>query len=154
MLFALRLPHAEGRAWRVDLAVDADRDTWTQVVLHWDTRGAQGADLALRGGPAVNLGRQGFQIAGWQTDDEWTFEVAASRRLFAARPTPAEMWYFQCVATARDGGGERAYFFQPQADRRLLPERYGLLKVPAAEGALPTTRPGPGGGSRINPRRR
>jgi len=144
VIFALRLPNAEGRSWRVDLAVDADRDAWTQIVLRWDTRGTQGARLALRGGPAADLGRRGFQIAGRQSQDEWTFELGVSARLFAPRPAPAELWHVQCIATARDAAGERGYFFQPQTDRRLLPERYGLLKVPAREGLPPARRGGPG----------
>ena len=143
VIFALRLPHATGRHWALDLAVDSDRDTWTQIVLHWDTRGATSTGLMFRHGPTANLGPRGCQVRGYRTAAEWTFEIAMPLKQFATRPPPADLWYFQLRATAREKAGDRPYYFQPQPDGRLLPERYGLLKIPRAEGPLPTTRPGP-----------
>jgi photosystem II stability/assembly factor-like uncharacterized protein len=135
VLFAVRLPHATGRQWELDLAIDSDRDTWTQIVVHWDTGGTSTAGLAFRNGPTGDLGRQACQILGQRTRGEWTFELALGLNQFATRPPPVDLWYFQLRAAARDAAGERAYYFQRQGDGRLLPERYGLLKIPAARDA-------------------
>ncbi len=132
VIFAVRLPHAAGRQWELDLAIDSDRDTWTQIVMHWDTRGASSAGLVFRDGPTANLGREGCRILGHRTPEEWTFEIAMGLNQFSTRPPPADVWYFQLRATLRDPAGDRAYYFQRQGDGRLLPERYGLLKIPAA----------------------
>lgn len=138
VLFAFRLPRAPGRHWRVTVAIDADRDAWTQVLLQFDTRGRQSAGLALRHGPTADLGRRGFQLVGNRAPGEWTFELAVPLHLFATRPPDADLWSFQVRATAREMTDEETpYYFQAQDDPRLLPERYGLLKLPAAATPAP-----------------
>jgi len=138
VLFAFRLPRAPGRHWRVTVAIDADRDAWTQVLLQFDTRGRQSAGLALRHGPRADLGRRGFQLVGNRAPGEWTFELAVPLHLFATRPPDADLWSFQVRATAREMTDEETpYYFQAQDDPRLLPERYGLLKLPAAATPAP-----------------
>lgn len=131
LIFGVRLPVAPGRQWEVDLALDADRDAWTQIVLHWDTRGRQGASLVLRHGPAASLVGRTFQVKGWKTQTQWTFEVAVPLAQFTLAPPVEDVWNFQARAVAHDLARRTSYYFQPQSDARLLPERYGLLKLPA-----------------------
>jgi hypothetical protein len=151
VIFAFRLPRAPGRQWDVAVAIDADRDTWTQVVLRFDTGGRRSAGLAFRHGPTANLGLQCFQLQGFKSQDAWTFELAVPLKLFSIRPPPAELWDFQVLATLREmTDDEVRHYYQPQDDPQLLPERYGLLKIPAA--ALPGPRTPPAAAPSARPR--
>jgi hypothetical protein len=138
-IFALRMPMKDANQWHVDLAIDADRDCWTQIVLHADTRGGRSAKLLFRDGPAADLGNEVWRIQAAKSDGEWTMEIAiALNQLSARRPAPgaAELWNFQVRATAEGSAGRRThYYLAPQADAELLPERYALLKIPAIEAA-------------------
>jgi len=138
-IFALRLPLQADSQWDVDLAIDADRDCWTQIVLHADTRGGRAAKLTFRDGPTADLGNAIWQIQAARSAGEWTMEIAiALSQLSARRPAPgaADLWNFQVRATAKDAKGRQTpYYLAPQADTELLPERYALLKIPAIETA-------------------
>jgi len=138
-IFAIRLPLRAGIQWDVDLAIDADRDCWTQIVLHADTRGTRSAKLLFRDGPAADLGNDIWQIQAANSDGEWTMEIAiALSQVSARRPAPgaADLWNFQVRATAEDSAGGRThYYLAPQPDADLLPERYALLKIPTIEAA-------------------
>jgi len=133
-IFALRLPRQAGGQWDIDLAIDSDRDCWTQIILHGDTRGRRGARLRFRDGTEADLGNAIWRIQGVKTGAQWTMEIAiALNQLSAKRPAPgaAELWNFQVRATSRDASGARThYYLAPQPDSRLLPERYALLKIP------------------------
>lgn len=131
VLFAVRLPRALGRQWDLEIAIDADRDTWTQMVVECDTAGASSGRLLFRDGPAAKLDGQAWQVRGQRGPKEWTFEIAVPlRALSAKRQKAAELWNLQVRATAHDRTTRTIYYYQDQPDRRLLPERYGLLKVP------------------------
>jgi hypothetical protein len=138
-IFALRLPLQADSQWDVDLAIDADRDCWTQIVLHADTRGGRSAKLTFRDGPTADLGNAIWQIQAARSAGEWTMEIAiALSQLSVRRPAPgaADLWNFQVRATAQDANGRPAhYYLAPQPDDELLPERYALLKIPAIEAA-------------------
>jgi hypothetical protein len=138
-IFALRLPLQADSQWDVDLAIDADRDCWTQIVLHADTRGGRAAKLTFRDGPTADLGNTIWQIQAARSAGEWTMEIAIElSQVSARRPAPgaADLWNFQVRATAQDAAGRRThYYLAPQADGELLPERYALLKIPAIDTA-------------------
>jgi len=138
-IFAIRLPLSADRQWDVDLAIDADRDCWTQIVLHADTRGGRNARLTFRDGPTADLGNEIWQIQAARSAGEWTMEIAIPLSQFSARrpaPGAADLWNFQVRATAQDPlGRPTRYYLAPQADAELLPERYALLKIPAIETA-------------------
>jgi len=135
VIFGVRLPQIVGRRWELDVAIDADRDTWTQIVLHWQTGGPSSARLALRHGPTADLGPRAFTVRAAKGADQWTLEIAMPLRGLSLLPPTADVWNFQVRAAAHDMPGTTRYYFQPQADPRLLPERYGLLRVPGADGA-------------------
>lgn len=140
-IFALRLPRQADGQWDIDLAIDSDRDCWTQIVLHGDTRGRRGARLTVRNGIEADLGNAIWQIRGAKSDAEWTMEIAVGLNQFSARrpaPGAAELWNFQVRATSQDANGSQThYYLAPQPDTRLLPERYALLKIPSTDTPRP-----------------
>jgi len=129
LVVAARLPAAWGRTWTLDVAVDADRDAWTQVVVHCDTLGKKWVRLIPRIGPAVALDSKRFILQGQKGDEDYTFELALPLIEVGADVNRGGLWNFQIRATANDFGQITRLYFQPQQDARLLPERYGLLKV-------------------------
>jgi len=141
LLLAARLPAATGRHWRLELAVDSDRDAWTQIVFRCETRGTQSARVATRDGPAAALPTGTFLARGQKGKTEWTLEIAVPLPILTTRPDVAATWYFQARATAQDMASTSTWWFAPQSDGRLLPERYGLLTVPNATPAKPTPDP-------------
>ena len=140
VILGVRLPRAVGRHWRLDVAIDADRDAWTQLVLHWDTRGGHSAGLSVRYGPTAALPPGAFAVQAGKDEQAVTLELALPIKALTDRPPVTDIWYFQLRATAEDLITRTTYYFQPQGDGRLLPERYGLLRVPGETGE-PSTRP-------------
>ena len=146
VVLAFRLPLAgpEGRggfapqrSWKIDLAIDADRDTWTQLLLSFDTQGGQSGRLIQRYGPAATVpvkpspaeGKQGFLVAVRKTETECTVEAVIPISQVGGDPKAAGLWNFQVRAEARDGDKTTRLYLVPQEDDRLLPERYGLLQI-------------------------
>jgi len=140
-IFAIRLPRQAKGHWEIDFAIDADRDCWTQIVLHADTRGRRGTKLIVRDGVVAELGKDIWQIRADRSEKEWTMEIAVGLNQFSVkRPAPgaAELWNFQVRATACAAGGTRTpYYLAPQPDGRFLPERYGLFKIPSLNAPVP-----------------
>lgn len=136
-IFAIRLPRQADGHWEIDLAVDADRDCWTQIVMHADTRGRRGTKLIVRDGIEADLGKDIWQIRADRSEKELTMEIAVGLHQFSVkRPAPgaAELWNFQVRATACAADGSQThYYLAPQPDEQLLPERYGLLKLPSVD---------------------
>jgi len=132
LILAARLPRAAGRHWRLDVALDADRDAWTQALLYWDSRGSRSARLAVRNGPAATLGDRVFRAEADKGENAWTVEMALPVRALTQRPLVTEAWNFQVRAVREDLAGPAWYYLQPQPDARLLPERYGVLQMPAS----------------------
>ncbi len=140
-IFAIRLPRRPKGHWEIDLAVDSDRDCWTQIVMHADTRGRRGTKLIVRDGIEADLGKSIWQIRADRSEKEWTMEIAVGLNQFSVkRPAPgaAELWNFQVRATAfATDGSQTHYYLAPQPDPRLLPERYALLKIPSPDTPRP-----------------
>jgi photosystem II stability/assembly factor-like uncharacterized protein len=133
VVLAATLPRRAGRQWRLDFAFDADWDAWTQLVVHADTLGGRKASLRLRHGPTAELTKAGFPLQGTETKERCTLELAVALEELGADAPRAAAWSFQVRATALEHGRPAAtHFFQPQPDRRLLPERFGILRLPAA----------------------
>jgi len=129
LVAAVRLPAAWGRTWTLDVAVDADRDAWTQVVVHCETLGKKWARLIPRIGPPAALNSRRFIIQARKDEEDYTFELALPLIDLGADVDRGGLWNFQVRATANDFGQITRLYFHPQPDARLLPERYGLLKV-------------------------
>jgi len=136
--FAVCLPAAEKRTWELTIAIDADRDTWTQLLLGCNTRGQRSSWLSVRHGPAARLNDRGFPLQAVKApiaqQDAYTFEGGFHLRQVAPGPLAPALWNFQVLATAREDGRAVNLFFRPQDDERMLPERYGLLQILFAPG--------------------
>jgi hypothetical protein len=133
LVFGVRLPAGRGRSWEIDLAIDADRDAWTQLVLHWTTGGKRRARLLTRHSPPAELVRNTFSIRGRDGVTEYTFEAGLALGQVGQHANQAGLWRFQVRAIARDPGKITTLYFQQQPDARLLPHHYGLLHLPAAK---------------------
>jgi len=143
VVLGLRLPAEAARTWKVTVAIDSDRDAWTQMLLEFDTTGHKTARLVCRVGPAVMLPKKIFSLQSPRQlqDGRRSIELAIPIRLLD-NPNAAGLWNFQLRATAIDGRAERNVYFQFQPDMQLLPERYGLLQFTAPAGAPSTSPPG------------
>ncbi len=128
----LRLDYATARRWTIALAIDGDRDVWTQFVLRLDGGGRRTCALAARLGPELKLPSKivPAAVSRRQLGDLF-FEIAVPLSLFG-EPTAGRICNFQLRAESAGSGGRRVLYFSPQPDRRLLPERYGLVRIPAA----------------------
>ncbi len=129
VLFALRLPRAHGRQWGVEIAIDSDRDAWTQTILRCDSRGGKSAALAFRHGPTAPLGAGLYHLAVAAAEDAWTLEIAVGLSQFAVEPPETGLWYVQVRAVRRQSDGDVEHLLQPQPDGRPLPERYAFLRL-------------------------
>jgi len=131
LLLGVRLGAAAGRVWTVQVAIDSDRDAWTQLLLACSTRGERSARLVRRLGPDAKADLQPFLVQGTKGPKEYTLEMAVPLALTGTDPARGGYWNFQVIATAKDYGRSRVLYFRPQPDSRWLPERYGLLCIPA-----------------------
>jgi photosystem II stability/assembly factor-like uncharacterized protein len=131
VIFGLALPAGDGRDWSVEVAIDADRDAWTQLVLRCDTRGQRSAELAFRGGPAAKLDARLLPLQAQREKNRFTLELAVPISAVSARADVAAAWAVQIRATRDDAAGPNVYYWTPQGDGRLLPERYMLVILPA-----------------------
>jgi len=125
------------------LAVDADRDTWTQVVLTCDSTGRRRLRLLTRLAPPGRLKSALLPVQA-RADDEgkWTVEMLLPPGLLGTSPARASLLRLQIQATVTDAAGREAlYYLRRQADPLLLPHRYALV-------ALPPTCPVPNGAGR------
>lgn len=133
LVFGIRLSAGRGRSWEIDLALDADRDAWTQLVLRWNTAGRRSAQLLTRHSPPAELDKNTFSIRGHDAGREYTFEVGLAPAQVGQDAKRPGLWRFQLRAIARDPGKVTPLYFQQQPDRLLLPHRYGLLHIPAGK---------------------
>lgn len=171
LVLGLQLRRPAGRRWSVDVAIDADRDTWTQLVLSFNEAGDLRQELHTRTAPPMTLPKlqrlasatpvQSWVIHQGKTPPKTVFDIQAPREsvdgwwnveiglplsnLQDARVGAA--WNVQVRATADDGTETTTFYLRPQSDRRLLPERYAVLLIPprALPGKEPTPRDGPTG---------
>jgi photosystem II stability/assembly factor-like uncharacterized protein len=143
VVLGLALPARVGRVWRVTVAVDVDRDAWTQLQIEFDTTGRKAGYLACRLGPRTKLdaivgdrqrpeSRLFFLQAPRNINaaGQHTFELAIPIQQTGVDPRERGLWNFQIRATAEDAAGVRYFYLQPQNDPELRPERFGLLEYP------------------------
>jgi photosystem II stability/assembly factor-like uncharacterized protein len=173
VVFGLRLPKPPGREWQVELAIDADRDAQTQFVLSFDDAGQMTQQLRTRNAPPAELPQREqappmSDIGSWvlharhkppktffcieatrQVDGGWwTVEIGLPLQ-YVQNPAGQGVWGVQVCATASDAEASKTFYLRPQPDPQLLPERYGLLLIPApstpssAEPDDPATQPAP-----------
>ncbi len=130
IVFGISLPSENAWNWKLRIAVDADRDAWTQVVLTCDTYGSRSLELLTRGGPAATLDKR-LMLAGGQDDKKsYTIELALPLASFDTNTTGPATWLFQVTAEGDNFGKKATLHYQKQPDARLLPERYGLFDLP------------------------
>ena len=128
--------------WQLAVALDADRDAWTQVVFQCDTGTRdRTAQLRQRHGPNAVVSSRPFHLQARRDRAEYTFEIAVPFAELRAPMPESDVWYLQLRATPRRGQAGRgpaaasrpaaatALFFQPQSDERLHAHRYGLLQI-------------------------
>lgn len=145
VVLGIRLPSRVGRVWRVTVAVDSDRDAWTQLQIEFDTTGHKEAHLACRLGPRTKLAyivgdkrsveSHLFLLQAPREADaegQHTFELALPIHQAGVNPPERGLWNVQIRATAEDADGVQHFYLQPQDDPELLPERFGLLDYPPA----------------------
>ena len=142
LVLGVRLACPDEQDWQLAVAIDADRDAWTQVVFRCDTAARdRTAELRQRYGPAALVPSRPFHLQARKQRGECTFEIAVPFAELRVPMPESDLWYFQLRATMRQGKtaqGETdpprriapaTLFFQPQADDRLEPHRYGLLQI-------------------------
>ena len=140
-IWGIRLPRRESQVWRVQLAIDADRDAWTQLVFTCDTLGRRKTQLVRRLAPPADVGRGSFLVAARKTDDAFTFEIALPLAHVGDNPAAGGLWNFQLIARSGTGREAATLAFLPQPDARLLPERYGMLLLRPLQPPKPVPRP-------------
>jgi hypothetical protein len=137
VVLAVRLQARVPEHWQLDVAVDNDRDGWTQLLVQCDTRGHRSVRLLTRDAPDAEL--DAGAVALQATHDSrggYVFELAIPMAPLGSGAGPA-VWGMQIRATPNDAGRTPRVYLQPQDDPRLLPHRYGLLSLPPT-GAPPT----------------
>jgi photosystem II stability/assembly factor-like uncharacterized protein len=137
VVLAVRLQARVPKHWQLDVAVDNDRDGWTQLLVQCDTRGRRRVRLLTRDAPDAEL--EPSTVALQATEDSrggYIFEMAIPVASVGGG-LDAAAWGLQLRATPQGPGRTTRFYVQPQDDPRLLPHRYGLLKLPPA-GAPPT----------------
>lgn len=130
IIFAVSLPSENTWNWKLRIAIDADRDAWTQVVITCDTDGDRKAELLMRGGPAATLNKRILLAGGWDDKKLYTFEFALPLASLNTDTAGAATWLFQVAAEGDRFGKKATLHYQKQNDERMLPERYGLLDIP------------------------
>lgn len=155
VVFGLRLRKPAERTWQVELAIDADRDAQTQLVLSFNDAGEMTQHLRTRNAPPARLPeREGLPAPAHAVTGSWllrpnrrppkdVFSIQAPRAAegwwtveiglplhYFQDPAGQGLWGVQVRATANDETETATYYLQPQPDPRLLPERYGLLLIP------------------------
>jgi hypothetical protein len=131
LALGLRLKHTPRRDWQIHVAVDADRDTWTQVHIVFGLDGKINAWLEVRNGPTIDLPAGRFTLRGRASPDAVTAELALPIDALAISADQAAIWNLQVQATAVDQGQPPAVLrLSAQADDRMLPRRYAELHLP------------------------
>ncbi|MBN1941910.1 MAG: hypothetical protein JW849_01320 [Phycisphaerae bacterium] len=143
IVLGLSLPAQVGRVWRVTLAMDSDRDAWTQLQIEFDTTGHKAGYLACRLGPSTKLAyvvgdkrsveSRLFLLQAPReadADGRHTFELALPIHQAGVDPRERGLWNFQIRAQAEDADGVQYFYLQPQDAPELLPERFALLEFP------------------------
>lgn len=131
VVLGVRLPAQDDRHRQLDVAVDSDRDGWTQLLLICDTDGQRSIRLLTRGGTGAELPNETIPLQATRDGNAYTFELAIPFSAVGG-DSRAGLWRFQVRATFATAGGRRCLYAQPQEDPRPLPQRYGLLVLPPA----------------------
>jgi len=127
-------PHSPAAAaWRLEVAIDADRDTWTQLLLRCDSTGRRSLTLRTRLAPAAKLAASPLPLQARRDETGWTIELLAPHALLGTSPAKVELLRVQVRVTVGPGGAEPVIVgLAPQADGRRLPHRYALVAMAAA----------------------
>jgi len=139
LVLGIRLPG--DRPWGVTVAIDADRDAWTQTVLQFDTAGRREARTEVRMGPSAVRHAALFGIQARSEEPQanqdagaYVFELAIPFHHLGVPSASHAAWRFQVLAVGKGDDAGVQLFFQPQADALPAPHRYGLLFVPGGPG--------------------
>jgi hypothetical protein len=135
VILGLRLDNAAGQ-WRIDLAIDADRDVWTQVVATLSTTGDRSARLWLRNGPDRPMDAGWLSVQARRRDRGYSFEIAIPLAALGVDPRPEQAWNLHLRAAPTDLPG-RHLTLQRDPSGELRPEHAAVLILPPAP--TPTT---------------
>jgi hypothetical protein len=135
VILGLRLDNAAGQ-WRIDLAIDADRDVWTQAVATLSTTGAKEARLWVRNGPDRPMDAGWLAVQARRGDSDYTFEIAIPFAALGVDRRAEQAWNLHLRAEPTDVPSGRLTLQRDPAGR-LRPEYAAVLTLPAAP--RPTT---------------
>ena len=124
-------------AWALTVAVDADRDTWTQLLLRCDSSPRRSLALLTRLAAPAALRPALAPLQARRGVGGWTIELAVPKRLMGIAPDKPALVRLQAVVNFSGGAKPAVLYLAPQADPRLLPRRYALLALPAAPAKKP-----------------
>ena len=124
-------------AWALTVALDADRDTWTQLVLRCDSSARRSLELPTRLLGPVRVRPALAPLQARPSAGGWTIELALPRKLMGIAPDKAALVRLQVAVRTTGGEKPAVLHLAPQADDRLLPRRYALLALPAAPAKKP-----------------
>ncbi len=135
LLVGARLPRVGGGTWTLQIAIDADREAWTQQLLTVQENGQARADLLQRLGPPAELAAKALRAGVRRDGQHVAFELVYPLAMIPADPARGGLWNFQVLATLDRPDGSRVRLtWQPQPDGRLLPHRYGMVRLVGLEG--------------------
>jgi hypothetical protein len=132
LVIAMMLPDQPVRNWAVTVAVDVDRDGWTQLQMQFDTTGQKSAWLNCRFTPRLRLAGKTFLLQSPReaVNGQRTIELALPvDRLGGA--VSGGLWRLQIRATPSDIGPDGALWLEAGPDATLQTSvSYPLVKVP------------------------
>lgn len=132
VVLGIRLPVQHDRHRRLDVAIDSDRDGWTQLLISCDTSGQRSVRMLTRNAPETQLPAETIPLQATRDEqDGYTFELAIPLAILGG-DAEAAVWSFQVRATLETAAGSVSLYAQSQEDPRLLSQRYGLLMLPQA----------------------
>ena len=129
-------------AWKLALAIDADRDVWTQLVLRCDSTAKKSLQLLTRLGQPAKLRTRLIPVEARSDANGWTIELALPRKLMGISSVRTELIRLQLALTITPPGGKPTTLYLAEPGRRELePQRYRLLALPMATPDAPKQDP-------------
>jgi photosystem II stability/assembly factor-like uncharacterized protein len=128
LLVGLKIDDVPG-GWKIELAMDADRDAWTQLVAEVTSRGRRASRLWLRLGPDTQIQPDWFQVQGQKSGGKITLELAIPLKALGGDLPDRQIWNFQVRASRIDRPGS-LLMLQLSDEGGLAPESAAVLVLP------------------------
>jgi hypothetical protein len=123
--------------WSLQLAVDADRDAWTQLLLTCDSTGRRRLELRTRLAASAALKAKLMGLQARRIDSGWSVEILVPHGLMGTAPGRTELIRAQIQIKVGPEPKPHVLHLHPQSDDLLLPHRYALLALPATRAKAP-----------------